>query len=106
VANSIIAQLLFLQMDNREGDIHIYLNSPGGSITAGLAILDTMQFIKCKVKTYCVGTCSNIAALLLSSGSKGFRFALPHSRVVLYQPTGSLYGQASDILIASNEIKR
>lgn len=106
VANSIVAQLLFLQMSNPDSDIHIYLNSPGGSITAGLAILDTMKFIKCHVKTYCIGTCSNVAALLLSAGTKGSRYALPHSRIVLYQPIGSIHGQASDILIAANEIKK
>ncbi|PIQ87574.1 MAG: ATP-dependent Clp endopeptidase, proteolytic subunit ClpP [Candidatus Omnitrophica bacterium CG11_big_fil_rev_8_21_14_0_20_45_26] len=104
VANLVIAQILFLQMDNPDRDINIYINSPGGVVTAGLAIYDTMQFIKCDVATYCVGQAASMGAVLLTAGTKGKRFALPNSRVMIHQPWGGAQGSASDIHIQATEI--
>lgn len=104
VANLVIAQLLFLLRENEKQDINIYLNTPGGSITAGLAIYDTMQFVTCPVQTYCIGQVGSIAALLLTGGTKGKRFALPNSRVVLHQPWGTTKGTATDIKIHADEM--
>ncbi|MDP2830711.1 MAG: ATP-dependent Clp protease proteolytic subunit, partial [Candidatus Omnitrophota bacterium] len=104
VANLVIAQLLFLQMEDKDKDINVYINSPGGSVTAGLAIYDTMQFIKCDVATYCVGQAASMGALLLSAGAKGKRFVLPNSRVMIHQPWGGVQGAASDISIQAKEI--
>ena len=106
VANLVIAQLLFLQMEDINKEISIYINSPGGSVTAGMAIYDTMQFVKCDVSTYCVGQAASMAALLLCAGSKGKRFCLPNSRVMIHQPWGGVQGQASDISIQAKEILR
>ncbi|MDR3117452.1 MAG: ATP-dependent Clp protease proteolytic subunit [Puniceicoccales bacterium] len=106
VANAVVAQLLFLQMDDPKKDIHLYINSPGGSITAGMAILDTMNFMHCDVVTYCVGQAASLATLLLAAGTKGKRFALPNSRVMLHQPSGGAGGQSADITIAAKEILR
>jgi ATP-dependent Clp protease protease subunit len=106
IANSVVAQLLFLQMENPTKDVSIYINSPGGSITAGLAIIDTMNFINCKIKTFCVGMCGNIASLILSNGCKGFRYSLPHSRILIYQPIGSVSGQTTDIVLAAREVQK
>ena len=104
VANVIIAQLLFLESEDPEKEIHLYINSPGGSITAGLAIYDTMQFIGCPISTICIGQAASMGAVLLGAGTKGSRFALPHSRMLLHQPLGNLGGQATDIDIAAKEI--
>jgi ATP-dependent Clp protease protease subunit len=104
VANLVTAQMLFLEAEDAEKDINLYINSPGGVVSSGLAIYDTMQYIRPNVSTICVGMAASMAALLLSSGSKGKRFALPHSRVVLHQPTGGVQGQASDIEIHAKEI--
>lgn len=104
VANIAIAQLLFLQMEDADKDIHIYINSPGGSVTAGLAIYDTMQFVKCDVTTYCLGQCASMGAVLLTAGTKGKRYALPNSRVMIHQPWGGAQGTASDISIQATEI--
>ena len=104
VANSIVAQLLFLQSDDPKSDIHFYINSPGGSVSAGLAIYDTMQFINCDVSTLCVGQAASMGALLLAAGAKGKRFCLPNSRVMIHQPSGGSQGQASDIEIQAKEI--
>jgi ATP-dependent Clp protease, protease subunit len=106
VANAVIAQLLFLQMEDGKKDVHIYVNSPGGSVTAGMAIYDTMNFLSCDVVTYCVGMAASMATVLLAAGTKGKRFALPNSRVMLHQPTGGATGQTSDISIAAREILR
>lgn len=106
VANAVIAQLLFLQMEDGKKDIHIYINSPGGSVTSGMAIYDTMNFLTCDVVTYCVGMAASMATVLLAGGTKGKRFALPNSRVMLHQPTGGATGQTSDISIAAKEILR
>jgi len=106
VANIIIAELLFLQMEDSQKDIDIYINTPGGSVTAGLAIYDTMQFVKPDVATYCVGQASSMGAVLLSAGSKGKRHALPHSRIMIHQPWGGFEGQAADISIQAKEILR
>ncbi|MEK6567370.1 MAG: ATP-dependent Clp endopeptidase proteolytic subunit ClpP [Candidatus Omnitrophota bacterium] len=106
VANLVIAQMLFLQMEDVNKEISIYINSPGGSVTAGMAIYDTMQFVKCDVSTYCVGQAASMAALLLCAGSKGKRFCLPNSRVMIHQPWGGVQGQASDISIQAKEILR
>ena len=106
VSNLVIAQLLFLQMDNPEKDISIYVNSPGGYVTAGLAIYDTMQFVKCDVATYCIGQAASMSAMLLAAGTKGKRFALPHSRVLIHQPLGGVHGQATDVSIQAEEILR
>ncbi len=104
IANLIIAQILFLQMEDPSKDINIYINSPGGSVTAGLAIYDTMQFVKCDVSTYCVGQAASMGALLLTAGTKGKRYALPHARVMIHQPWGGAQGTASDISIHAKEI--
>lgn len=106
VANSVIAQLLFLQKENKSQDINIYINSPGGSVTAGLAIYDTMQFVACNIATYCLGQASSMGAVLLAAGTKGKRFALPHSRVMIHQPWGGVQGTAKDIEIQADEILR
>ncbi len=104
VADITIAQLLFLEADDPEKDIALYINSPGGIITSGLAIFDTMQFIKCDVSTICIGQAASMGAFLLASGAKGKRFALPHSRIMIHQPWGGAEGQASDIEIQAREI--
>ena len=104
VANLIIAQMLFLQMEDAGKDINAYINSPGGSVTAGLAIYDTMQFVKCEVATYCVGQASSMGALLLAAGTKGKRFTLPNSRIMIHQPWGGIEGVAADISIHAKEI--
>ena len=106
IANLIVAQLLFLEADDPERDINLYINSPGGSITAGMAIYDTMQFIKNDVTTICIGQCASMGALLLTAGTKGKRFALPHSRILIHQPSGGASGQASDVRIMAEEILR
>ncbi len=106
VANVVIAQLLFLQMEDSEKDINIYINSPGGEVTSGLAIYDTMQFVKPVVNTYCVGQAASMAAVLLAAGAKGKRYALPHSRIMLHQPWGGTQGTATDINIHAREIIR
>jgi ATP-dependent Clp protease protease subunit len=98
-ANLIIAQMLFLQMDNAKKEIHLYINSPGGSVTAGLAIYDTMQFLTCDVNTYCIGQAASMGAVLLSGGTKGKRFALPNSNIMIHQVMGGSWGQASDVEI-------
>lgn len=106
ISNLIIAQLLFLQADDAEKDISMYINTPGGSVTAGLAIYDTMQFLKCDVATYCVGQAASMGALLLAAGSAGKRFALPNARIMIHQPWGGTQGQAADISIQAKEILR
>ncbi len=106
VANLVIAQMLFLQMEDVNKEISVYVNSPGGAVTAGLAIYDTMQFVKCDVATYCVGQAASMGALLLAAGTKGKRFCLPHSRVMIHQPWGGVQGQAADISIQAKEILR
>ena len=105
-ANVVTAQLLFLQFENKNQDIHLYINSPGGSVTAGLAIYDTMQFVKCVIATYCIGQAASMGSVLLCAGTKGKRFALPHSRIMLHQPWGGTQGTAKDIEIQAEEIKR
>ena len=102
----IIAQILFLMSDNKNQDINIYINSPGGSVTAGMAIYDTMQFVPCDIATYCLGQASSMGAVLLAAGTSGKRHALPNSRVMIHQPWGGAGGTASDILIQSEELKR
>ena len=106
VSNIIIAQLLFLQMSDPKKDIHLYINSPGGSVTAGLAIYDTMQFLTCDVNTYCIGQAASMGAVLLAAGTKGKRYALPNARIMIHQPWGGAQGQASDISIQAKEILR
>jgi len=106
VANLVIAQLLFLEGEDPKKDIHMYINSPGGSVTAGLAIYDTMQHIKCDVSTMCVGMAASMAAVLLAAGAKGKRFALPHARILIHQVMGGAQGQATDIDIQAKEILR
>ena len=106
VSNLIIAQLLFLQHEDAKKDISLYLNSPGGSVTAGLAIYDTMQFVKCDVCTYCVGQAASMGAVLLAAGAPGKRYALPNARIMIHQPWGGVQGQASDIEIQAQEILR
>ena len=106
VSNLVIAQLLFLQMDDGEKDINIYINTPGGSVTSGLAIYDTMQFVKPDVNTYCVGQATSMGALLLAAGTKGKRYALPHARIMIHQPWGGAQGAAADISIQAKEILR
>lgn len=106
IANLIIAQMLFLQGEDAEKDINVYINSPGGSVTAGLAIYDTMQFLKCDVTTYCVGQAASMGAVLLAAGAKGKRYALPNARIMIHQPWGGVQGQASDISIQAKEILR
>jgi ATP-dependent Clp protease protease subunit len=104
LANTIIAQLLFLQTEDSEKDIHLYVNSPGGVVSAGLAIYDTMQYIKPDIATYCLGQAASMGALLLTAGTHGKRFVLPHSRVMIHQPIGGFYGQATDVEIHAREI--
>ncbi len=104
MANLIVAQLLFLESENPDKDIHLYINSPGGSVTAGLSIYDTMQFIKSDVSTICVGQAASMGALLLAGGESGKRFALPHSRVMVHQPSAGFQGQATDISIHAQEV--
>jgi ATP-dependent Clp protease protease subunit len=104
MANVIVAQLLFLESENPDKDIHLYINSPGGSVTAGLAIYDTMQFISCDVSTMCIGQAASMGALLLAGGAAGKRYCLPHSRVMIHQPLGGVQGQATDIEIHAKEI--
>lgn len=106
IANVIIAQMLFLESEDPDKDIHFYINSPGGLVTAGLAIYDTMQYIKPKVETLCMGQAASMAAILLAAGQKGKRFALPHARIMLHQPLGGFQGQAADIDIQAKEILR
>lgn len=106
ISNLIIAQMLFLQMEEPDKDISIYINSPGGLVTAGLAVYDTMQFVKPDVATYCVGQATSMGALLLAAGTKGKRFALPHARVMIHQPWGGVQGVATDISIQAQEILR
>jgi ATP-dependent Clp protease, protease subunit len=103
VANAIVAQLLFLQSDDSKADVHMYINSPGGSISAGMAIYDTMQFINCDVATYCVGQCASMGAVLLAAGTHGKRKALPNSRIMIHQPLAGMEGTAEDILIHAKE---
>lgn len=106
LANSVIAQLLFLAKENRTQDVSMYINSPGGSVTAGLAIYDTMQFISCSVATYCIGQAASMGAVLLAAGTKGKRHALPNARIMIHQPWGGAQGTASDIQIQAKEIER
>ena len=106
IANVIIAQLLFLQMQDPKKDINIYIHSPGGYVTAGMAIYDTMQFMSCDVATYCIGQAASMGAVLLAAGTKGKRFALPNARIMIHQPLGGAQGQASDISIQAKEILR
>ncbi|MBO4364994.1 MAG: ATP-dependent Clp endopeptidase proteolytic subunit ClpP [Eggerthellaceae bacterium] len=104
VANSVVAQLLHLESADPEKDISLYINSPGGSVTAGLAIYDTMEYIRCDVSTICIGQCASMAAVLLACGAKGKRFALPNSRVMIHQPSGGAQGQQTEIAIVAKEI--
>jgi ATP-dependent Clp protease protease subunit len=104
MANLVVAQLLFLESENPDKDISLYINSPGGSVSAGLAVYDTMQFIRCEVSTMCVGQAASMGAVLLAAGAKGKRYCLPHSRVMIHQPLGGYQGQASDIDIHAREI--
>jgi len=106
VANAIVAQMLFLESEDPDKDIQIYINSPGGSVTAGLAIYDTMQFVKNDIVTYCIGQAASMGAHLLAAGTKGKRFALPSARIMIHQPSGGAQGQASDIEISYKEIQR
>ena len=106
VANIVVAQLLFLEAEDPDKDIYLYINSPGGVVTAGLAIYDTMQYIKPDVSTICIGSCASMAAVLLTSGAKGKRFALPHSNIMIHQPLGGVQGQATEIEIHAREILR
>jgi len=106
VSNIVVAQFLFLQMENKSQDISLYINSPGGSVTAGLAIYDTIQFVECNVATYCIGQASSMAAVLLAAGTKGKRYMLPHARTMLHQPWGGMQGSATDISIHAEEILR
>jgi len=106
VANSIVAQLLFLQFEDSKADIHLYINSPGGSITSGMAIYDTMQFINCDVATYCMGQCASMGSLLLTAGAKGKRYALPNSRIMIHQPLAGMQGTATDLAIHAKEVIR
>lgn len=104
VANVVVAQLLFLKMEDPKKDIHIYINSPGGYVTAGLAIFDTMQYLGCPISTYCIGQASSIAALLLMAGTKGKRFSLPNSRIMIHQPHGGVRGTSADVALQAKEI--
>ena len=106
MANAVIAQLHFLKMEDAKKAVHIYINSPGGSLTAGMAIYDTMNFLHCVVGTYCVGQAASMATILLAAGTKGKRYSLPNSRVMIHQPYGGATGQARDVSIAANEILR
>lgn len=106
VANSVVAQLLFLQSEDPKSDIHLYINSPGGSVTAGLAIYDTMQFVTCDVATYCIGQAASMGAVLLTAGEHGKRYALPNARIMIHQPLAGMEGTAEDILIHAKEFKK
>ena len=106
VANTLVAQLLFLQSEDPKKDIHLYINTPGGSVTAGLAIYDTMQMVSCPVNTYCLGQAASMGAILLAAGKNGKRFALPHARIMVHQPSGGFEGTAADISIQAQEILR
>ncbi len=106
LANSLVAQLLFLQSEDPKKDIHLYINSPGGSVTAGLAIYDTMQYLSCDVCTYCMGQAASMGALLLTAGAKGKRFALPNASIMIHQPLAGMQGTAEEILIHATELKR
>ena len=106
VANSIVAQMLFLQSDDPKADIHLYINSPGGSVSAGLAIYDTMQFVTCDVATYCIGQAASMGAVLLTAGARGKRNALPNSRIMIHQPLAGMEGTAEDIMIHAREFKK
>jgi ATP-dependent Clp protease protease subunit len=106
MANAVIAQLLFLQMEDPKKDIHIYVHSPGGYVTAGMAIYDTMQYVTCDVATYCIGQAASMGAVLLAAGTKGKRYALPNARIMIHQPLGGAQGQATDISIQAQEILR
>ncbi len=106
VANTVIAQLLFLQTEDPDKDIHLYVNSPGGIVSSGLAIYDTMQYVKSDIATYCIGQAASMGALLLAAGTKGKRFALPNARVMIHQPMGGFQGQATDVEIHAREILR
>ena len=106
VANVIIAQMLFLQMEDSKKDIHVYINSPGGVVTGGMAIYDTMNFLKCDIVTYCIGMAASMSTVLLAAGTRGKRYALPNCRVMIHQPSGGAGGQAADIAIAAREILR
>jgi ATP-dependent Clp protease protease subunit len=104
VSNAIVAQLLFLQFDDPKADIHMYINSPGGSVTAGLAIYDTMQYITCDVATYCIGQCASMGAMLLTAGAAGKRFALPNARIMIHQPLAGMEGTATELEIHAREL--
>jgi ATP-dependent Clp protease protease subunit len=106
VANAIVAQLLFLQSEDPKSDIHLYINSPGGSVSAGLAIYDTMQFVTCNVATYCIGQAASMGAVLLTAGARGKRNALPNSRIMIHQPLAGMEGTAEDIMIHAKEFKK
>ncbi|MBO4713961.1 MAG: ATP-dependent Clp protease proteolytic subunit [Fibrobacter sp.] len=106
VANNVMAQLIFLEYENPEKDITLYINSPGGYVSAGLAIYDTMQHVRPNIATICIGSCASMAAVLLAAGTKGKRYALPHSRIMLHQPSGAATGQSTDIQITAKEILR
>ncbi|ADG69151.1 Endopeptidase Clp [Planctopirus limnophila DSM 3776] len=106
VANTIVAQLLFLQFEDSKADIHLYINSPGGSITAGMAIYDTMQYLSCDVATYCLGQCASMGALLLTAGAAGKRHALPNSRIMIHQPLAGMQGTATELEIHAKEVLR
>ena len=106
VANSIVAQMIFLQSDDPKAEIHFYINSPGGSVTAGLAIYDTMQFVTCDVATYCMGQASSMGAVLLTAGAPGKRFALPNARIMIHQPLAGMQGTAEEIMIHAKELQR
>jgi ATP-dependent Clp protease protease subunit len=106
VANAVVAQLLFLHSDDAAADVHLYINSPGGSVTAGMAIYDTMQYIGCDVATYCIGQCASMGAVLLAAGAAGKRFALPNSRIMIHQPLAGMEGTAEEILIHAKEFTK
>ncbi|MHC4403412.1 MAG: ATP-dependent Clp protease proteolytic subunit [Planctomycetota bacterium] len=106
VANSMVAQMLYLQFENDKADVHLYVNSPGGSVSAGLAIYDTMQYISCDVATYCVGQCASMGAVLLAAGTDGKRNALPNSRIMIHQPLAGMEGSAEDIMIHAKEFAK
>jgi ATP-dependent Clp protease protease subunit len=106
VANAIVAQMLFLQSDDPKADIHLYINSPGGSVSAGMAIYDTMQFVTCDVATYCIGQAASMGAVLLAAGAKGKRFALPNARIMIHQPSAGMEGTAEDIMIHATEYRK
>lgn len=106
VANCVVAQMLFLQSEDPKADIHLYLNSPGGSVSAGMAIYDTMQFVNCEVATYCIGQCASMGAVLLTAGARGKRHALPNSRIMIHQPLAGMEGTAEEIAIHAKEFKK